>query len=351
MRPYEPGLRDEQIVDIAKTDKIHKLSSNESAFGPFDSAILAMRGELENLQLYPDGSCHLLRQKLVEHFSEYNIKPEQLMIGNGTNELLMLMGKLSLKVDDEVLYCWPSFIVYRMLTQIAKAKAVEVPLTSEGAFDLCAMKERVNEKTKLIFICTPNNPTGGIISREELSQFLEDLPKSVMVVLDEAYVHYIDSDKHFNSLEFFDGKRPFVVLRTFSKIFGLAGARVGFGIAPAPYIEGFDKLREPFNVNSVAQAAARACIDDSDEIERRRQVCKEGREQLYACFDELGIKYYPSEANFVWVMHDGADHIYEELMKEGVIVRSFGAADAIRITIGSHDDTIATIEALKKVLA
>jgi len=141
------------------------------------------------------------------------------------------------------------------------------------------------------------------------------------------------------------------VLRTFSKIFGLAGVRVGFGIAPARYVEGIDKLREPFNVNSLAQAAARACIDDFDEIERRRRLCKQGREMLYECFEELNIAYYPTQANFIWIMMEGADRIFQELMKEGVIVRSFGPSNAIRITIGSLEDTRATIAALKKVIA
>jgi histidinol-phosphate aminotransferase len=335
---------------MANTDVLHKLSSNESPLPPFESAIAAMEAQMRDLRLYPDGSCTELKAALTEHFSAHGITPAQIMVGSGANELLMLMGELSLEPGDEVMYCQPSFIVYRMLAQVAGAKTVELPLAPDGGFDLSAMLSAVTERTKLIFICNPNNPTGGVVTREEFADFMDGVPPHVMVVMDEAYIHYVDPSRRFDSLDFFDGKRPYAVLRSFSKIYGLAGARVGFGIAPEQYVDGMDKLREPFNVNTLAQAAACASLSDADELERRRVMAKRGRERLYRFCDEAGLGYLPSEANFVWVMPDAPDDVFDALLREGVIVRSFASAGGIRITVGTDEDTDATIAALSKVL-
>lgn len=346
--PYAPGLREEQVRDIARTDVLHKLSSNENPYPPFPSALEAMAESLVSLNEYCDGSAHELTEKLSTH---YGVTPEQIIVGNGSNELLDLIGEVCLQPTDEVVYCWPSFVVYRSLTQIAQAKSVECPLDAGGAFDLDAILGAITARTKLVLLCSPNNPTGGVVGKAAFELFLSQLPDHVLLVIDEAYIEYVTPGTTFNALDYFDGERPLVILRTFSKIYSLAGVRCGYGIAPAPLAEALDKVREPFNVNSVAQAGALACFGDETEVERRRIECAEGRERLYACLDRLALTYVRSQANFVWVEVPDADRSFRDLLERGVIVRSFAqGGNALRITVGNADGVTATIDALEEIM-
>lgn len=346
IQPYQPGLREEQICEIAQTPVIHKLSSNENPHPPFPSALEAMQECLVGLNEYSDGSCHELKQGLS---AEYGVPPEQIMVGNGTNELLMLLAEACLTPGSRIAYCWPSFIVYRLGAQIMGAAYDEVPLTTDGRFDLDALLGAITPETKMVMICSPNNPTGGVITQEEYERFMAAVPEHVLVVLDLAYTEYVTDSNHLAPLSLYDGKRPLVILHTFSKIYGLAGVRVGYGFAPAPVVETLDKLREPFNVNAVAQAGALASLGQYEELDRRRAENALERTRLCEAFDQLGLSYYVSHANFVWVFVPEPDKTFEQLLTMGVIVRSFGGGGGLRVGVGNSANTQATIEAFGRI--
>ncbi|MCL2757556.1 MAG: histidinol-phosphate transaminase [Coriobacteriia bacterium] len=344
--PYQPGLREEQIREIAQVDRIYKLSSNESPLSPFPSALKAMQEALVNLNEYPDGSVN----KLVNALSErYQVPVEQIIVGNGSNELIDDIAQVCLEPGDNVVYCWPSFIVYRSCAQIAGAEYREIPLNDRGTFDLDAMYAAIDEHTKIVFVCTPNNPTGGIVTDEELTCFLDKLPDSILVVIDAAYEEFVDDPTNVKAFAHFDGIRPIVVLRTFSKAYALAGVRCGYGFAPAPLVLAVNKVREPFNINSVGQAGALASLTDDDELARRLVLNRAGKARLYECFEELGLKYLPSEANFVWVEVPQPAATFDALLMQGIIVRPFPAAGGLRVGIGDEEGVSATVAVFKQL--
>lgn len=346
--PYAPGLREDQVRARSGRDHILKLSSNEHPAGPFPAAIAAMERELLDLNRYPEGSAGALKEKLA---SKLGVRAEQVMIGNGSNELLRLLGEVVLRPGDEVVYPWPSFIVYPTVTTMFGAEHVRVPLLDGTDYDLDAMLAAVTARTRIVFLCNPNNPTGTIYTRDAFEHFLERLPDHVLLVLDEAYFEFATSGDYPDGLAYFDGDRGIVVLRTFSKIYSLAGLRVGYGIAPERLVHAVDCVREPFNVNSVAQAGALASLDDDAEVARRRAENQEQKTYLYSGFGRLGISWVPSEANFVWVKTERPTEVFEALLEEGVIVRAFGPTPALRVTVGTPEDTRRTIEAFETVVA
>jgi len=345
---YQPGMREEQIREIATVDTIRKLSSNESPFAPFASALEAMTAELVNLNQYPDGSSHQLTEVISSH---YGVKPEQIILGNGSNELLDLIAMSCLQPGDQVIYCWPSFVVYRSSAQIAGAEFLELPVTADGSFDLTAILDAITDNTKLVYICSPNNPTGGTVSHRQLADFLDAVPDHVMVVMDAAYEEFVTDPDAARSLDFYDGVRPYVVLRTFSKMYSLAGIRVGYGFAPEPVVTHVNKVRAPFNVNSIAQAAARASLGDADEVARRLSINDQGRERLYDCFANLGLSFFKSQGNFVWVWVDDANSVFNELLVRGVIVRTFAGVNGLRVGVGDEDGVSDTIRAFNEIFA
>jgi histidinol-phosphate aminotransferase len=346
IQAYQPGLREEQIREIAQTDTIHKLSSNESPLPPFPSALAAMQESLVLLNEYPDGSSYQLTQLLAWH---YDVSPEQVLIGNGSNELIDLIAMTCLEPGDNVVYAWPSFVVYRSSAQIAGAEFREVPLSAEGSFDLDALLAAIDEQTKIVYVCTPNNPTGGVVKAEQFEAFLQAVPKHVLVVVDAAYEEFIDDEDAVAPLAYFDGQRPYVVLRTFSKIYALAGIRAGYGFAPAILVEMLNKVREPFNVNTLAQVAARACLEDGEELARRKALNASGKKKLSACFEGLKLKYFPSQANFVWVEVPNVSETFDALLKKGVIVRPFPGANGLRVGVGDEKAVRATIAAFEEL--
>ena len=345
---YQPGLREEQIRDIAEVDRIYKLSSNESPLPPFPSALAAMQKTLTNLNEYPDGSVYALSCVLSE---KYGVPLEQIIVGNGSNELVDDIALACLQPGDNAVYCWPSFVVYRSSTLINGAECRELPLTERGSFDLDALLAAIDERTKIVYVCTPNNPTGGIVTDKEFARFIEAVPEHVLVVVDAAYHEFIEDESRVDALDYFDGVRPLAVLRTFSKIYALAGARCGYAFAPAPLIAALNKVREPFNVNSVAQAGALASLADTEEVTRRRRLNQAGKQRLYECFDELGLNYLPSEANFVWVQVPDAVETFNALLRQGIIVRAFPGADGLRVGIGDDEGVSATIAAFKALFS
>ncbi|MCL1879915.1 MAG: histidinol-phosphate transaminase [Actinomycetia bacterium] len=348
MQPYQPGLREEQVREIAEVETIYKLSSNESPLPPFPSALAAISDKLACLNEYPDGSCHELTQTIARH---YQVPPEQVLLGNGSNELIDLIAQTCLQPGDEVLYCWPSFVVYRSSVQIAAARSVELPLTSDGRFDLTALLAAVTPRTKLLFLCTPNNPTGTALGAEELAEFLDAVPDHLLVVIDAAYEEFITGPDTARPLVHFDGERPLAVLRTFSKIYGLAGIRMGYGLAPAPLVETVNKVREPFNVNTLAQAACAACLGDEAELAHRRQLNAEGRQRLYGCFEQLGLPFFRSEGNAVWVEVADPQAAFNDLLRQGIIVRPFAGACGLRVGVGDEAGVTATIEVFQKLFS
>ena len=340
--PYQPGLREEQVRQIVQSDSIYKLSSNESPLPPYPSALEAMREKLSTLNEYPDGSCYQLVQLLSEH---YNVPSEQIIVGNGSNELVDLIAMTCLEPGDNAVYCWPSFVVYRSCVQIAGAEYRELPLADDGSFDLDAMLAAIDDRTKLVFICTPNNPTGATVSTVSFEAFLEKVPGHVLVVVDAAYEEFVDDALSVRPLAYFDGQRPYVVLRTFSKAYALAGMRCGYGFAPAVLAEALSKVREPFNVNALSQVAALACLEDVDELQKRLALNTVGRQRLLECFCTLGLEALPSQANFVWVKVPDAAATFDALLKKGIIVRPFAGAEGLRVGVGDTLGVEATIEA------
>lgn len=347
MVPYAPGLRGSEVRERSGVDEIHKLSSNENPYGPVPSAIAAMQAVLPKLNRYPDGSARALRRRLSQHLG---VEERYISVGNGSNELLRLIAEATLVPGDETVFAWPSFVVYPTVTQLMGATPVKVPLAKGEVHDLDAMLAAVNERTKIVFLCNPNNPTGTVYTKAAFERFLAALPEHVLLVLDEAYIEYCTDSDFPDGLAYFDGQRPIVVLRTFSKIYSLAGLRVGYGVMPEALVEALNKVREPFNVNTVGQVAAYYSLDDTQEIARRCAENAEQRERLCAAFTRLGVEWFESETNFVYIHTDDAGELFEQLLSHGVIVRNFGNAPALRVGIGTAEDTTATIVAFESIL-
>jgi histidinol-phosphate aminotransferase len=346
--PYAPGLRASQVRERSGKEIVLKLSSNEHPCGPVPIAMAAMREILPRLNRYSDGACTALRGKLAKRF---DVPVETVAVGNGSNELLRLIAQVVLRPGDEVVFPWPSFVVYPMVTAIFGATAVRVPLAEGDVVDLDAMLAAITPQTRLVFLCNPNNPTGTIYGKEAFERFLAAVPAHVLTVVDEAYFEFVTDETYPDGLEYFDGERPIVVTRTFSKIYSLAGLRVGYAICPPQIVRAMDKVREPFNVNSVAQVAAYYSLDDEAEVRRRRKENQEQKTYLYSCFDRLGITYASSETNFVYIHTSRPVEVFQALLEEGVIVRDFGNAPALRVGIGTPEDTQMTIAALEVVAA
>jgi histidinol-phosphate aminotransferase len=344
MVPYAPGLRASEVRTRSGRPRIHKLSSNENPYGPFPEALAGMAAILPHLNRYPDGAARALKRRLAEHLG---VDERYLVVGNGSNELLTLLAEAVLEPGDETVFAWPSFVVYPMCTALMGATAVRVPLTQGQVHDLPAILEAITERTKLVFLCNPNNPTGTIYDKLAFEEFLERVPEHVLVVVDEAYFEYVISSEYPNGLEYFDGIRPLAVLRTFSKMYSLAGARVGYGVMPEEMVAAIDKVREPFNVSSIGQVGAYFSLGDEQETRTRRGQNAEEKDRLYGSLDRLGISYVISETNFVYVLTERPAELFETFLGQGVIVRDFGTAPALRIGIGTPEDTDATIAALE----
>jgi histidinol-phosphate aminotransferase len=333
---YEPGKPIETVARELGLDPagIVKLASNENPFGPSPKAVAAAKQALEQGQLYPDGGCFALRAKLAER---HQLSPEQFIPGNGSNEIIELLGHAFLGPDDEVVMGAPAFVVYKLVTLLFGARAVEVPLR-DFAHDLPAMAQAITDRTKLVIVGTPNNPTGTANPAAELLAFARAMPEHVILVIDEAYAEY---DRQAADL------RPLIVegrkvigLRTFSKIHGLASLRVGYGYGSKEMAALLNRVRQPFNVNAIAQAAAIAALDDHAFLERCIRDNAAGLERLVAGARALGLEYAPSAANFLLVKVGDGARWFAALQRQGVIVRPlqpYGLPDWIRITVGTAE--------------
>jgi histidinol-phosphate aminotransferase len=347
---YEPGKPIEQVARELGLDPagIIKLASNENPFGPSPKALAAARHALEHGELYPDGGCFALRQQLA---AARLVQPDRIVVGNGSNEIIELLGHAFLGPADEVVIGAPAFVVYKLVTLLFGARVVEIPLR-EWRHDLPAMAAAVTPRTKLVFVCSPNNPTGTANSEAELLAFARALPEHVILVVDEAYAEYLENQPDLRPL--IDEGRKIVCLRTFSKIYGLASLRVGYGYAGTELCSLLNRVRQPFNVNAIAQAAALAALEDREFAVHCARENRAGLAQLEAGCRVLGLETVPSVANFMLVRVGDGTRVFEALQRRGIIVRpvgSYGLPEWVRITIGSREQNIRMLAELGAVTA
>lgn len=346
---YEPGKPIEYVARELGLDpsEILKLASNENPLGPSPKAVKAVQKAMTQAQLYPDGGCVDLRARLSEHLE---LAPENVVVGNGSNEILELLGHAFLGPGDEAVMGNPAFIVYKLVTLLFAAKPIEVPLVNHR-HDLRALAAAITPKTKLVFLPCPNNPTGTSNSAAEIVTFARALPPHVVFVFDEAYAEYVDEPADLRPL--IREGRKVICLRTFSKIFGLAGLRVGYGYGPAELIGVLNRVRQPFNVNSLGQTAAIAALADKAFVKRARTTNERGLKQLGAGLAKLGLEVIPSEANFLMVRVGDGDGVFRQLQSLGVIVRPlrpYGLGAFIRITVGNSAQNRRVLNGLREVL-
>ncbi len=349
LSPYVPGKPVAEVQREYGIADIIKMASNENPLGASPRAVAAVKKAAEQIYFYPEGSCFELRKAMAEHLQ---MPAETLIFGNGSDELLLLISQVFLNPQDEVLQGDPklTFVEYKAVTTIADATPVIVEM-KDFAYDLSAMAEKITPKTKVVFITNPNNPTGTMITKTELDEFLGKIPEDVIVILDEAYYEYVGRADYPESVEYVKQGKNVIILRTFSKIYGLAGIRLGYGIAKKELIDLLEKARQPFNVNLLAQAAGIAALKDNKFVEESKQVNNEGKRWLGDAFEAMGISFVASEANFIlFDVKIEARPVTEALMKEGIIVRCIGTGTTIRVTIGTMQQNRRFISALKKVL-
>jgi histidinol-phosphate aminotransferase len=348
--PYEPGKPVEEVQRELGLERVVKLASNEGPFAPFPAAQEAIERATLELNRYPDGGAYRLRQELAERLG---VRFEEITVCAGADAVIGFTALATLDPGDEAVTGWPSFPSYVLDPLKVGATPVRVPLRDER-FDLDAILEAVTDRTKVVFIAAPNNPTGTTSTRGELDAWFERVPPHVLTVIDQAYFEYIDEPDYPNAIEeYFKAGRRTLVLRTFSKIYGLAGLRVGYGVGPEELVTAIGKVRRAFDVTSAGQEAALASLGDAAEIERRRSVNREARALLERTLREYGLDPVgPAVANFVFVRVGDAEALNAALLREGVIVRpmgAFGAPDALRITAGTPDEIAVLGEALAAV--
>jgi len=348
--PYEPGKPVEELERELSIHDAIKLASNENPLAPSDRVQQAILAAEPNLIRYPDGSVYYLRQALAK---KHDVSADQVVLGNGSNELIELIVRSFLRPGDEAVVPHPSFVVYPMIVQAAGGIRVMVML-KDHRLDLEAMARAITPMTKIVFIANPNNPTATIVTKDEVAHFMSRLPERTIVVFDEAYIEFALGPDFPETLEYVKQGRKVVVLRTFSKAASLAGLRIGYGVADADCIALMNRIRQPFNVNALGQVAALAALEDESHTLECVRMIEAGRHYLYDEFNALGVKYVPSRANFILVdVGRSASDIYQRLLKEGVIVRPmtpFGMESALRITVGTPQENRRLVKALRAVL-
>ncbi|XYH97815.1 histidinol-phosphate transaminase [Sorangium sp. So ce1128] len=346
--PYEAGKPlDELARELGVTDAV-KLASNENALGPSPRALEAARRELESMHLYPDAAAYRLRERLA---AVHGVTMSEIVQGNGSNELLDLMVHAFATPGSHIVFADPAFIVYKLVALAYGIPFTAVPLR-DLRHDLEAMAAAVTPKTRLLFVANPNNPTSTHVGRAAVERLLREVPPEVIVVMDEAYIEYADAPDFPDSMRLRGLRERLLVLRTFSKIYGLAGLRVGYAVGPAQLIDYLNRVRAPFNVSAIAQAAALAALDDAEHVERSRKENRRERERLTRELTRLGLSVAPSQANFVFVdVGRPARAVYDALLRKGVIVRPFGnLPTSLRVTVGTERENHRFLEALADVL-
>ena len=346
---YEPGKPIEETARELGVDPstIIKLASNENPLGPSPKALQAMRTALEDAHLYPDGSGFYLRKALA---AKLRLAPEAIILGNGSNEVIEFLGHAFLNPGDDVITCQYAFIVYKLLATAFGVRTIETP-SPDYQQNLDATLDAITAKTRLIFIPNPNNPTGTLISQRDIDRFMSRIPNSIIVVFDEAYFEFLDDPP--DTLRFVRDGRNVVVLRTFSKIHGLAGIRIGYAIAPPEMAEVLHKTRQPFNVNSIAHAGAIAALDDEAHLRETKRVIDEGRAYLQEQFAEMHVAFVPAVANFLMVNVGDGCAVFQKLLQRKIIVRplkGYGLPEWVRISVGTMEQNRQLIAALRDVM-
>ena len=353
LRPYVPGKPIDEVKREYGLDDIIKLASNENPLGPSPKAVEAMAAALPRLNLYPDGRSHDLRQALARRF---DVDFAQVAVGNGADDLILQLSMAFLEDDDEVVVSRSSFAMYDVYAHAMRARLIKTPLAAGYRIDLEAMADAITDRTKIVYICNPNNPTGTMSPAEEADRFLVRLPDRVLCVIDEAYAEMVESERYPDSLAMVrEGRRNVLVLRTFSKVYGLAGIRLGYAFGPSSIVGTLAKAKPAFTVNALAQAAGIAALEDDDFVRRTIETNRAGRRQLCGAFDRLGLEYAESHTNFVLVrIGPTASEIHQRLLERGIIVRpmaGYELPELLRISIGTSEQNERFLAALEDLLA
>ncbi len=347
---YQPGKSLEEVKNDYGLQDVIKLASNENPFGFSPKVKEALMNGLNELHIYPDGANRELRAVLAKKLA---VDEDQLIFGMGSDEIITMISQVFLEKGSQTIMATPTFSQYRSNAITEGAMIVEVPLKN-GTHDLEAMRQAITDETRVIWVCNPNNPTGTILSENEIVQFLDRVSEEVLVVLDEAYYEYVTDESYPNAVKLVDRYPNLIILRTFSKAYGLAALRIGYGIAKPKVIDWLDRIREPFNNTSLSQIAAVAAVSDQAFIEECKAKNREGLRQLYQGFDELGLSYYLSQGNFIFVdVNRPAGPVFQKLLERGIIVRSgvaLGLPTGLRITVGNQQQNEQVLKELARIL-
>jgi histidinol-phosphate aminotransferase len=351
IKPYVPGKPIEELEREYGISGSIKLASNENPIGPSPKAVKAIENALSRLNRYPDGSGHDLVMKLSVCLG---VSPGNIVLGNGSDEIIGMLTGAFLVPGDEVIIPSPSFLMYEITAKTAGAKIISVPLKSLS-IDLEKMAEKISDKTRMIFLCNPNNPTGTVISGKSFKRFIQRVPQNVVVIVDEAYIEFVRDKGCLKSIDYIGSEHSVVTLRTFSKIYGLAGLRIGYGIMSEEISGIINRIRPPFNASIPAQAGAAAALDDKTFFSKTVKLVHSGLDYMYKSLKEKGIRCFPTQANFFLVdTKRNADEVFEKMLRLGVIIRSmtsYGYPEYIRVSAGLRKENIRFIKALEKVLS
>ncbi len=349
IKPYEPGKPIDEVQRELGLSKVIKLASNENPLGPSKKVLAALQKAAKSVHLYPDGGMYRLKKALAKYSG---VKTSELIIGNGSNEIIEFLVRGFVEPGDHVVSSDMTFLVYLLATQAAGGKYIHVPMKN-FRYDLAAFAKKIDKKTRVVFIANPNNPTGSYVTDEEIDRFIDSVPKDIIICLDEAYVDFVEAKDFPKSLKYLK-RDNIIVLRTFSKSFGMAGLRLGYGLANERLIGYLHKVRQPFNVNSLAQAAGEAAVGDKTYLAQTKKVVSRGRKFLEKQFKDMGLYYIPSQANFVLVcVKQNARDLFQKLLRRGVIVRdmaAYGLNEWIRVTVGIQAENQLFVSELKKIL-
>ena len=348
LTPYQPGKPIEEVEREYGISNSVKIASNENPLGPSPKAVEAIRAALPQLNLYPDGDAFYLKQRLAEKFG---LDRARIIIGNGSNELIEMIVRAFLRVGESIVAAEHAFAIYHLCVHAAGGRTITVSHTG-FAFDLDAMARAIADDTRIVFLDNPNNPTGTIYTKTDWEAFLEKVPPSVVIVVDEAYFEFVEDADYPNSLDYHSDERVLITLRTFSKICGLAGVRVGYGLSSPEVIDALNRIRQPFNVNTLAQVGALAALDDTEHIRKTQDNNRRGLAYLRRELDRLGVEYAPTWGNFLLVKVGPG--VTQQLLPQGIIIRpmeGYGYPGYARVSVGLPEENERFIAALEKMQA
>ncbi|RFU65536.1 histidinol-phosphate transaminase [Peribacillus glennii] len=351
LKPYQPGKSIQEVKRQYGLESITKLASNENPYGSSEAVKESVRNFSDSLAIYPDGYATLMRTTVANHVG---VKETELIFGNGSDEIIQIISRSLLHPTRNTVLAAPTFPQYRHNAVIEGAEIREVELI-DGAHDLTGMLAQIDENTSVVWLCTPNNPTGVYIPSADLIDFLDRVPEDVLVVIDEAYFEYVEADDYPDSVKLIESYKNLIVLRTFSKIYGLASLRIGYGIANEEIIRMLEPAREPFNTNTMGQLSAISAIGDQEFVAKCKQENRKGLQQYYRFCEEENLSYYPSQGNFILIdFGTDGDEVFQFLLERGFIVRSgnaLGFPSSVRVTVGSPEQNDGIIAIMKEYLA